>query len=89
MNDNFLVLTKWKIESLNLGIKQISIKGHGKIKSAIIITNDFDIKIEDIVRKYARRWIVEKENSEQIAFFHLNNVSSSMVIKVDFDLTMT
>jgi len=70
-------------------IRQISIKGHGKIKPAIIITNDFDIKIEDIVRKYARRWIVEKENSEQIAFFHLNNVSSSMVIKVDFDLTMS
>lgn len=70
-------------------IRHISIKGHGKIKPAIIITNDFDIKIEDIVRKYARRWIVEKENSEQIAFFHLNNVSSSMVIKVDFDLTMS
>ena len=47
------------------------------------------IKVEDIVRKYARRWIVEKEISEQIEFFHLNSVSSSMVIKVDFDLTMS
>lgn len=45
--------------------------------------------MEEIVRKYARRWIVEKVISEQIEFFHLNNVSSSMVIKVDFDLTMT
>ena len=35
------------------------------------------------------RWIVEKSISEQIDFFHLNRVSSSMVIKVDFDLTMT
>jgi len=70
-------------------IRQISIKGHGKIKPATIILNDFDIKVEDIVRKYARRWIVEKEISEQIEFFHLNSVSSSMVIKVDFDLTMS
>ncbi len=35
----------------------------------------------------------KKDNSksrlEQIEFFHLNRVSSSMVIKVDFDLTMT
>ena len=70
-------------------IRQINITGHGKIKPAIIITNDFDMPIEYIVRKYTKRWIVEKAISEQISFFHLNNVSSSMVIKVDFDLTMT
>lgn len=70
-------------------IRQISITGHGKIKPALIITNDFELPLEQIVRKYARRWIVEKAISEQIDFFHLNRVSSSMVIKVDFDLTMT
>ena len=70
-------------------IRQISITGHGKIKPAIIITNDFDLKTEQIVRKYTKRWLVEKAISEQIEFFHLNQVSSSMVIKVDFDLTMS
>ena len=70
-------------------IRQISITGHGKIKPAIIITNDFDLKVEKTVRKYTKRWIVEKAISEQIDFFHLNLVSSSMVIKVDFDLTMS
>ncbi len=70
-------------------IRQIVITGHGKIKPAIIITNDFDLSVEEVVRKYAKRWIVEKAISEQISFFHLNNVSSSMVIKVDFDLTMS
>ena len=70
-------------------IRQVAISGHGKIKPALIITNDFDLAVEQIVRKYARRWLVEKTISEQIEFFHLNKVSSSMVIKVDFDLTMT
>ena len=70
-------------------IRQISITGHGKIKPALIITNDFDLKIEDIARKYSRRWLVEKTIAEQTDFFHLNRISSSMVIKVDFDLTMT
>jgi hypothetical protein len=70
-------------------IRQISITGHGKIKPAIIITNDFDISTDCLIRKYAKRWLIEKEISEQISFFHLNNVSSSMVIKVDFDLTMS
>jgi hypothetical protein len=70
-------------------IRQITITGNGKIKPAIIITNDTDLQVELIVRKYARRWMVEKTISEQIDFFHLNLVSSSMVIKVDFDLTMS
>lgn len=70
-------------------IRQITITGNGKIKPAIIITNDSLLPIEQIIRKYARRWIVEKSISDQIDFFHLNLVSSSMVIKVDFDLTMS
>jgi len=70
-------------------IRQIAITGHGKTKPALIITNDFEEKIEIIIRKYTRRWLVEKGISEQIEFFHLNRVSSSMVIKVDFDLTMS
>lgn len=70
-------------------IRQIAIMGHGKIKPALIITNDFGSKVEFLIRKYSRRWIVEKSIAEQTDFFHLNRVSSSMVIKVDFDLTMT
>ncbi|MCK5278335.1 MAG: transposase, partial [Cyclobacteriaceae bacterium] len=70
-------------------IRQVAITGHGRIKPALIITNDFDITTKALVRKYARRWLVEKGISEQIDFFYLNRVSSSMVIKVDFDLTMT
>lgn len=70
-------------------IRQIAITGHGRVKPALIITNDFDLKLEVVIRKYARRWLVEKTISEQTHFFHLNRVSSSMVIKVDFDLTMT
>jgi transposase len=70
-------------------IRQISITGHGKIKPALLITNDFDRPCEEMIRKYTRRWLLEKGISEQIEFFHLNRVSSSMVIKVDFDLTMS
>ncbi len=70
-------------------LRQVAVTGHGKIKPALIISNDFELPVEQFVRKYAKRWIVEKTISEQIYFFHLNKVSSSMVIKVDFDLTMT
>jgi hypothetical protein len=59
------------------------------MKPAIIIVNDFKKPLEEIVRMYAGRWMVEKEISEQIYFFHLNRNSSGIVIKAYFDLTMT
>ncbi len=70
-------------------IRQLALAGTGRIKPALLITNDFDLPINQIIRKYARRWLVEQEIDEQIQFFHLNRLSSSMVIKVDFDLTMS
>lgn len=70
-------------------MRQVALCGHGREQPALIITNDFELDVETLVRKYARRWLVEKTISEQIEFFHLNRLSSSVVIKVDFDLTMT
>ena len=78
-----------EIRGYGKNLRQIAITGHGKIKPALIITNESELSVAGIIRKYARRWLVEKTISEQTHFFHLNKVSSSMVIKVDFDLTMT
>ena len=57
------------LKGYNKEIRQIYITGNGKIKPAIIITNDFDISENEIVRKYAKRWLVEKVISEQTNFF--------------------
>jgi hypothetical protein len=77
------------LKEFDKGIRQIAITGHGKIKPALLLTNDMKSPCEFLVHKYAKRWLIEKELKEQIDFFHLNRVSSSMVIKVDFDLTMS
>ena len=44
------------------------------------------IKLKDYDGK---RWFVEQSISEKIEFFHLNKLGSSIIIKVDFYLTMT
>jgi len=69
-------------------LRQIFLKG-GHAKHSCIITNDFELSGEQIVRKYALRWLIENEIQEHVDFFHLNRNSSGIVIKVDFDLTMT
>ena len=78
-----------KVKDYDGLLRQIYITDNGKIKPAIIITNDFLVPLKDLIRKYSKRWLVEKGISEQIHFFHLNHNSSGIVIKVDFDFTMT
>lgn len=73
----------------NAEVRQIILTDHGRSKPTFLITNDFDIDAKEIVKKYAGRWMVEQEIVEQIAFFNLNNPSSSIVVKVDFDLTLS
>jgi len=69
--------------------RQIIVSGNGHEKEAFILTNDRKRTASQIIRQYGKRWNVEKGISEQIEFFHLNKLSSSIVVKVDFDLTMT
>lgn len=69
--------------------RQIIVKDNGHEKPSFFITNEREKTASQIVRQYGKRWNVEKGISEQIEFFHLNSLSSSIVVKVDFDLTMS
>jgi len=70
-------------------VRQVILTDHGREQPTFMVTNDFAMDIRDIVKKYARRWLVEQEIAEQIAFFQLNHPSSSIVVEVDFDLTIS
>jgi len=70
-------------------VRQVYIRDNGRQKPAILITNDFDIPLVDLIYKYSHRWLIETDISEHIDFFHLNLNSSGIVVKVDFDLTIT
>ena len=54
-----------------------------------VTTNDFESPAEVLVNNYARRWHVETGISEAIKFFHLNALSSPILIKIHFDIVMT
>ena len=69
-------------------LRQIFIKGRS-IKPSTILTNEFKLTAKEVIRKYSKRCLIENGISEQIHFFHLNRNNSGIVVKVDFDLTMT
>ena len=70
-------------------LRQIVVKDNGHEKPAFLVTNDLDMPLELIVGNYARRWRVENSIAEAVKFFHLNALSSPILIKVHFDVVMT
>lgn len=84
VHDGKTTLSKYEGE-----IRQLIITNHGRQQPTFMITNDFNMTMKNIVEKYSRRWLVEQEIAEQIMFFNLNHPSSSIVVKVDFDLTIS
>jgi transposase len=70
-------------------LRQVIVKGNGHEKPTFIITNDTDRPVEMVVGDYARRWRVENGIAEAVKFFHLNALSSPILVKVHFDVVMT
>jgi len=70
-------------------VRQVVVKGNGREEPSFLISNDFDLPVELLVGNYARRWRVENGIAEAVKFFHLNALSSPILIKVHFDVVMT
>jgi len=70
-------------------LRQVIVRGNGHEKPTFLISNDFEVPLELLVSDYARRWRVENLISEAVKFFHLNALSSPILIKVHFDVAMT
>jgi len=70
-------------------VRQLVVRGNGHEKPTFLITNDFDLPTELLVGTYARRWRVENGIAEAVKFFHLNALSSPILVKVHFDVILT
>jgi hypothetical protein len=70
-------------------LRQIIIKDHGRTEPTFIITNNDDMKVLDILVIYAKRWHIESKLAELVHFFNLNALSSSIMIRIHFDLLWT
>jgi len=69
--------------------RQIAVKDHGRSKPTFILTNNNKLPLKDILQVYAKRWRVENKLSEMVAFFNLNALSSSIMVRIHFDILWT
>jgi hypothetical protein len=70
-------------------LRQVIMRGNGREKPTFLITNDFEKEVALLVGDYSRRWRVENGIAEAVKFFHLNAISSPILVKVHFDVALT
>jgi len=68
--------------------RQLFIKELGHDEPTILLTNDRKTKPAPLITRYAQRMLIENALSDAVRFFHMNALSSSVGIKVDFDMAL-
>jgi len=72
-----------------LPVRQIIIKDHGRAEPTYVVTNNMELKIKEVLEVYAKRWRIENKLGELVAFFNLNALSSSLMVRIHFDILWT
>ncbi len=70
-------------------IRQIAAMDYGKDKPTFLLTNDRTRRPGTLLTRYARRALIENNLGEQVHFFHVDALSSSVRIKVDLDVVLS
>lgn len=69
--------------------RQVVIKDHGRQQPTFIITSNQELSLSRILEVYAKRWRIENKIAEMVSFFNLNALSSSLMIRIHFDILWT
>ena len=68
--------------------RQFFIEDLGHDEPTILLTNQRAKPINQLITRYAQRMLIENALSDAVRFFHANALSSSVGMKVDFDLAL-
>jgi hypothetical protein len=70
-------------------IRQIAALDLGREEPTFILTNEMRRGPAALLTRYARRALIENSLGEQVSFFHVDALSSSVRIKVDLDVVLS
>jgi len=68
--------------------RQLFIQDLGHDEPTILLTNDRRSALPALITRYAQRMLIENALSDAVRFFHMNALSSTVGLKVDFDMTL-
>ncbi len=68
--------------------RQLFIQDLGHDEPTILLTNDRKSTAPKLITRYAQRMLIENALSDAVRFFHMNALSSTVGLKVDFDMSL-
>src|SRR6202022_2510794 len=68
--------------------RQFFITDLGHDEPTILLTNDANSTARSLITRYAGRMLIENALSDAVRFFHIDALSSSVGLKVDFDMAL-
>lgn len=68
--------------------RQFYILDLGHDEPTILVTNQRKISAKKLITRYAQRMLIENALSDAVRFFHMDALSSSVGLKVDFDMAL-
>jgi len=70
-------------------LRQFAVRDLGHELPTILITNHLRRAPATLIGRYARRMLIENNIADAVDFFHMDALSSTVALKVNFDLTAT
>ena len=70
-------------------IRQVAALNLGREEPTLLLTNDTRRGPGALLTRYARRTLIENSLGEQVHFFHVDALSSSVRVKVDLDVVLS
>jgi len=77
-----------KVRLLECTYRQFFIKDLGHDQPTILLTNDRKSTARQLILRYAKRMLIENALADAVRFFHIDALSSSVGMKVDFDMSL-
>jgi hypothetical protein len=77
-----------KARPLDRAFRQFFITDLGHDQPTILLTNDTRSTAKSIIARYAKRMLIENALADAVRFFHIDALSSSVGLKVDFDMAL-
>lgn len=68
--------------------RQLYIHDLGHEEPTILLTNQRRTPAKKLITRYAQRMLIENALSDAVRFFHMDALSSSIGLKVDFDMAL-
>jgi hypothetical protein len=77
-----------KVCPLQRTYRQFFITDLGHDEATILLTNDAHATPKSLITRYAKRMLIENALADAVSFFHIDALSSSVGMKVDFDMAL-